>query len=47
MNQNNNSQKVGNPNRTIITNQGNKLTIIMRYKLIHSAPLPEKKDKIN
>jgi hypothetical protein len=58
MNQNNNSPKVGkfhslnykllsSPDKTIVINQGQKLTMIMRYKLINaSAPLPEKKRQV-
>jgi len=55
MNQNNNSPKVGkfhtlnykllsSPKKTIVINQGQKLSMIMRYKLINaSAPLPASK----
>ena len=55
MNQNNNSPKVGkfhtlnykllsSPKKTFTINQGQKLSMIMRYKLINaSAPLPASK----
>lgn len=55
MNQNNNSPKVGkfhtlnykllsSPNKSVTISQGQKLTMIMRYKLINaSAPLPQSK----
>lgn len=55
MNENNSSSKVGkfhtlnykllsSPKKTIVINQGQKLTMIMRYKLINaSAPLPQSK----